>query len=514
METFLLRYSLPARLIPLLAMLSCGSWGCIVSQPAGKGRQMLRTEPTTGTAYYLYLPQDYVESEGHRSPDKKWPIVVSFHGMRPFDSAGAQIKEWQQEADRYGYVVVAPDTRVSDLLGELPLRRVSPSLERDSLALEAILDEMYRTLDVDPNHVLSTSWSMGGYLAHYMINRFPRRFSCVAVRQSNFSAEILDERKIPEYHDAKIAVFYTQNDFSIVRNESQKAIAWYKRRGFDTTSGIVDSMGHERTPQTAAAFFATTCNAEAKTPLTTLARITMTSTPGNPMRSRGSTAAGRLAMGSTPRLNQDQGRLAGTKPSRRPRTTDQSSSSASSTSHNRRFAPPRSRGPAIRDVAQRSSPDGKGDRQTRAAGRTTKDRIVPPKEGPGSAAAARNEPLITQPIAPTTEKRLPPPVKSKPIRRTSEIAINPLEVRVSAYIGISPMLISYTVQLPSDLRENSDVLWLDNGRPISHGISGQKSLGEPGRHKIEVWVVADDNREYRAAKTVTVLERLSLDSED
>jgi len=100
-------------------------FGCVVGQPPGNGQLLYLTEAKTGNGYYLYLPEDYVRSEGLRSPDKKWPIVVSFHGMRPFDSAGAQIREWQQEADRYGFVVIAPDTRISDLLGELPLDRVS-----------------------------------------------------------------------------------------------------------------------------------------------------------------------------------------------------------------------------------------------------------------------------------------------------------------------------------------------------------------------------------------------------
>ncbi len=76
------------------------------------------------------------------------------------------------------------------------------------------------------------------------------------------------------------------------------------------------------------------------------------------------------------------------------------------------------------------------------------------------------------------------------------------------------MLMSYTVQIPLEMRKGADILWIDNGEPMSRGISGQKTLTEPGRHKVEVLVVTKDNREYRASKTVTVLERLSLDQDD
>ena len=75
------------------------------------------------------------------------------------------------------------------------------------------------------------------------------------------------------------------------------------------------------------------------------------------------------------------------------------------------------------------------------------------------------------------------------------------------------MLMSYTVHIPPTMRKGADVLWIDNGEPISKGISGQKTLVEPGQHKIEVLVVTEDNREFRANKTITVLERLVLDDD-
>ncbi len=467
-------------------------FGCVVGQPPGNGQLLYLTEAKTGNGYYLYLPEDYVQSEGLRPPDKKWPIVVSFHGMRPFDSAGAQIREWQQEADRYGFVVIAPTTRISDLLGELPLSHVNSSLKHDEEAILAILDEVYEKLDVDPNHVLTTSWSMGGYLAHYMINRHPDRFSCLAVRQSNFSADILDPEQVPKYRNSGIAVFYTQNDFGIVRSESQEAIAWYAQNGFDATSGIVEGMGHERTPQTAAAFFAKTCGAVAKTPPLELSRIRLAPVPA----ARIASAAENLRKNASA-----QGRPLPTKQSRRstarPAPTSKSSrqlADARTSNLNTRPAPGKSR--------PSSSTPKRNNRNTPVVKRT-----------PTSTPSARNRPIPAKPLPAqkqtNTRKRT---TRSDPKKKAADL--QPLGIRLSAHIGISPMPMSYTVQIPPEMKKGADILWIDNGQPMSRGISGQKILTEPGQHKVEVLVVTRDNREYRASKTVTVLERLSLDEED
>jgi len=104
-------------------------------------------------------------------------------------------------------------------------------------------------------------------------------------------------------------------------------------------------------------------------------------------------------------------------------------------------------------------------------------------------------------------------VTDKTVQHPKADTLEPLSIRLSSYIGISPMVLSYTVQMPPALRKGADVLWIDNGQPISRGVSGQKTLVKPGQHKIEVLVVAKDRREYRSSRTVTVLERLALDNQ-
>jgi len=233
--------------------------GCAVPQGAGNGTLLRVAEPTTGRPYWLYLPQQYPAEKSHMGTGRQWPLVVTLHGMKPFDSYRAQIDEWQQQADAYGFIVCSPDLDTSALFMELPLRKVHSYVRRDERTILAMMDHVFRTTDANPQQVLITSWSSGGYLAHYMLNRHPYRFTCLAVRQSNFSERILDPRYVHLYASTPVAIFFGQNDFAICREESTRAVTWYRDRGFSVTAYCVEALGHERTPQTAANYFARAC---------------------------------------------------------------------------------------------------------------------------------------------------------------------------------------------------------------------------------------------------------------
>lgn len=258
---------------PLLtAALGLAAWltvctGCAVPQPRGDGRLQRVVEPTTERGYWLYLPKEYVAGGDRGLRARRWPLVVTFHGMKPFDSARPQAREWQQEADRYGYVVVAPELRAFHLFGQFPLRKINSAFRSDEQATLAILDHVLRTTRADPGNVLSTSWSSGGYMAHYMLNRYPDRFTCLAVRQSNFSATVLNPEitKRSIYHP--ILILYTQNDFGICKRESQEAVQWYTAHGYKNKYwSVIRNEGHERTPDLAAQFFARVAGVEANSP--------------------------------------------------------------------------------------------------------------------------------------------------------------------------------------------------------------------------------------------------------
>jgi dienelactone hydrolase len=234
--------------------------GCAVPQPRGVGQYARIREPSTGAWYHLYLPANYVKNQsgGADLQSQKWPLVMTLHGMKPYDNARPQEREWEQQADLYGYIVCAPELESCDSFMEFPLTMEHDYVLTDKRNIIAIMDHIFATTAADPEKVLLTSWSSGGYLAHYFANRFPGRFACMATRLSNFSAKLMVEDTVPLYRDRMpVAVFIGDGDFPACRRESQEATAWYQAREFRVVrASTVDNMGHRRIPQTSAAFFA------------------------------------------------------------------------------------------------------------------------------------------------------------------------------------------------------------------------------------------------------------------
>jgi hypothetical protein len=257
--------------------------GCVVPQPRGQGMYKLVQEPATRTWYHLYIPVDYCRNNGqHPDPNiKRWPLVMTFHGMKPYDNALPQEREWEHQADIYGYIICAPQLETSDSFMEYPLTKEHSYVQRDKRNVIAVMDHVFATTLADPKRVLSTSWSCGGYLAHYFPNRFPDRFSCIATRLSNFSPRLMLEETVSLYRDkTPVAVFIGDGDFPACKSESEEAVAWYSARRFRVVRGkMIDNMGHQRIPQTAAAFFAEQLGIKPLRPLEavqTLARVQMT----------------------------------------------------------------------------------------------------------------------------------------------------------------------------------------------------------------------------------------------
>jgi hypothetical protein len=104
-------------------------------------------------------------------------------------------------------------------------------------------------------------------MAHYMLNRHPERFSCLAVRQSNFTANVLDANATSHSLYHPILILGTEKDFAICKRESAEAIAWYESHGYRNLAWVnIRRLGHERTPDVAADFFARVCGATPNRP--------------------------------------------------------------------------------------------------------------------------------------------------------------------------------------------------------------------------------------------------------
>lgn len=427
---------------PLFLLALCV--GCAVPQRSGDGQMRRIVEPTTSRGYWLYLPKDYIATDGAREDGRRWPLVVTFHGMKPFDNARPQTREWQLEADRYGFVVIAPELRTFHMFGQFPLRTVSSAFQGDENAVLAILDHVFQTTRADPAHVLSTSWSSGGYMAHYMLNRHPDRFTCLAVRQSNFSDTVLDPALTSQSVYHPVLIINTENDFAICLRESKRAVQWYQTHGYKNDFWVhIKNGGHERTPDLAAYFFGLVANAQPTIPPKVLVR--------------------RQAIdGNEEGIAFLSGKM-----------SDFQS-------------------PPVATVASRSQP-----RPIRATVTpqtfvtpAVRQSSVPSSRAPGPAAADTNG----------SRRAAAVPRRSTPR--------SPLKIRVSSAIGIEPLHLGFSAECPAHWRDSADFHWSLDGQPIGSGVNGQKTLADAGEHTLGVLVVTAQGEEFRAKRTIRVLPRL------
>lgn len=475
--------------------------GCAVPQPRGAGQLEHIVEPTTSRGYWRYLPSSYVKADANERGARRWPVVVTFHGMKPFDNARPQALEWELEADRYGYIVIAPQLRAPDVLAEFPVRNVHPAFKSDEEATLAILAHVFATTQADPANVLSTSWSSGGYMAHYMLNHHPDRFSCLAVRQSNFSSSILDSSQAGRSFDHPILILNTQNDFAVCVEESREAREWYKKNGYKNLAWVyIRALGHERTPDLAADFFGRVAGVEPMFPPTVLA--TRQAIDGNeegiaflsgrmsfaksPTGARAATPA--LALATTP----DAPKSGGPRPSN---TNVSVSVKPTPQRPNPPPAPAKSAGNeaapamAVRSVPPTNVPDYSTTRQ------------VSSSQDNRSAPQRRSDPVAQRP--PTASRADAVPSRPNVPRR------DPLGIRVNSAIAIEPLHLNFSAECPAEWYNSATFNWTLAGEPIGSGVNGQKTIAAPGEHLLSLLVVTADGQEHRSSRTIRVIPRLN-----
>jgi len=504
-----------------LAAMFAGASGCAVPQKPGKGRCTREVEPETQTGYWLYLPEDYVKNNGQHSDKQLWPVVVTFHGLKPYDNANPQIREWQEEADRYGFIAIAPELRTCDSLTmQFPLRDTSlPYVQKDAKAFLAIMDEVCRRTNADPHRVLATSFSSGGYMAHYLVNRFPERFSCIAVRGSNFNEQMLNPSQVPKYRSMEVGIFFGENDFKVCQDESMDAIDWYRRRHFKVTAKKVSGLGHERRPQTAAAFFASTIGATPKTPPQLGSLVMQDVYPAGDIRpvQRRRSIYRPPPIPPSPRSEPTGAWARRQPPSRNLVFNSSGSSSLSPTrSAHASAAGNTSRKPSVQTGSTANTASGNAPAQV-APTKTTKRAPAPVRYTPRRSQTPKRR--IRQPYS-TTPTPAPRSLERKtnvtpPLREQSRTTYIPARIRVHGEtVGRAPMWITLSVEMPDTLRQGASVLWTDNMTPIgSNAFQTQGLLRDAGDHRIRARIITADDRKIILEETIKVLNPTSQPAE-
>jgi hypothetical protein len=241
-------------------------------------------------------------------------------------------------------------------------------------------------------------------------------------------------------------------------------VEWYREHRFDVSAKYVRGLGHERTPQTAAMFFARVHDLKPNSPPPLGALVMEDVMPvGRP------TMPSRAGAG-TPTVVASRDRA-------RPRTRL-----------------PRRTNPVFPGEMARS--EGDGTVQATEAPRVARvSATAPPRY------SVRHEP------APRVPRRTP--ARSAPLRSGHRATEAGARIRLSTTVGVTPLWVNYRVELPDDLKRGASILWTDNGRPISTAPSGYCVMREVGNHKLEALIITRGDREIRLVETVKVLPKLA-----
>lgn len=234
------------RLFIVLALLAVTA-GCPVTQSQQTPVPPLReTSKATGTPYWLYVPSNY-------SADRSWPLVITLHGTYGWDGSQPQISEWKALAEQRGLIVAAPDLRSAQ--GILPVVRSIwyQDLDTDEKAILALIDELVAKYHVDPDAVLLTGFSAGGYAMYYTGLRNPQRFNMLIARACNSDVPMFEE-KIPitdAVRKLPVVIFCGKDDLQQIQTQSWAAFRYLRERGCPKAVHKEIQGGHLRRPELA-----------------------------------------------------------------------------------------------------------------------------------------------------------------------------------------------------------------------------------------------------------------------
>lgn len=122
--------------------------------------------------YLLYLPEGY-----GRDPEKQWPLIFFLHGAGDDDNDSGFVMSFglpevlykKEQPENFPFIVVSP--------------QAFPNWawwSGDTLViLNALLDEVIDTYQVDPDRVYLTGLSMGGYGSWHLATAYPERFAAM-----------------------------------------------------------------------------------------------------------------------------------------------------------------------------------------------------------------------------------------------------------------------------------------------------------------------------------------------
>ena len=175
--------------------------------------------------YLLYLPKEY-----GKDANEKWPLILFLHG------AG-------ESGDDLEKVKVHGPPKLAAQGKEIPFIVVSPQSARggwDAETLDVLLNEVTGKYSVDPDRIIVTGLSMGGFGTWNLAMEFPNRFAAIApICGGGLAARARRIRHIPTW------VFHGAKDNVVPLKASQDMVDALKAAGADPKFTIYPEAGHD-----------------------------------------------------------------------------------------------------------------------------------------------------------------------------------------------------------------------------------------------------------------------------
>lgn len=181
----------------------------------------------TSLDYLLALPSGY-----EAAADKKWPLVVFLHGAGERGGDLEVLKKHGppklvQEGRKFPFILAAP---------QCPTDQWWP----DEPVLE-LIDHLQASLHVDPNRIILTGLSMGGYGTWAFAARAPERFAAIVPICGGGTPYLMRRlTKLP------IWVFHGGKDPVVALEESDRLVNALKKNGAQNVQfTIYPEAGHD-----------------------------------------------------------------------------------------------------------------------------------------------------------------------------------------------------------------------------------------------------------------------------
>jgi acetyl esterase/lipase len=223
--------------------------GCpVVQNLPAPGRTLQQKDPEQRRDYSLYIPSYY-------KSDRAWPLLVTCHGTRPYDTAPRQLTEWKGLAEQKGFLLAVPELNgTSAGLAPPAAEQIRRQLD-DEAAILSIVRTVSAAYNVDPAKVFLTGWSAGGFAVAFTGLRHPDVFRALSLRQPNFDPAYV-ELCVP-FLDRNQPIQVMFGDLDPLKPGASKCVEWLRAHDFEPV--VNERPGsHKRDPSPVYAFLSDT----------------------------------------------------------------------------------------------------------------------------------------------------------------------------------------------------------------------------------------------------------------